>query len=75
MTNQNPPANADMVQGFIDGYDLNCPEPSENRSQSYRYGFANGRADKTGVSRGLSFDQLVDLANAAMAADLMDSVR
>ena len=31
----------------MDGYDLNAPEPSENRSYSYRHGFAVGRAEKT----------------------------
>jgi len=63
------PADDDMVQGFMDGYDLNAPEPSANRSASYRHGFANGRADKTGVSRGLSFDELTRRADAAMDQD------
>lgn len=40
-------AEAEMVQGFVDGYDLDCPEPSTNRSYSYRHGFRNGRADKS----------------------------
>ena len=39
-------AEADMVQGYIDGFDLDAPEPSANRSRSYRHGFANGRDDK-----------------------------
>jgi 3-oxoacyl-(acyl-carrier-protein) synthase len=29
-------ANDEMVQGFLDGYDLTAPEPSANRSASYR---------------------------------------
>lgn len=40
MTN---PANAEMIEGFKDGYDLDAPEPSSNRSASYRHGLANGR--------------------------------
>jgi hypothetical protein len=35
-------ANDEMVQGFLDGYDLTAPEPSANRSASYRHGFENG---------------------------------
>lgn len=42
------PANDEMVRGYMDGYDLNAPEPSSNRSFSYRHGFAVGRAEKTG---------------------------
>lgn len=64
-------ANDDMVQGFMDGYDLTAPEPSVNRSESYRHGFANGRADKTGISRGFSFAQLMTMANVAMVLDEM----
>lgn len=36
------PANSEMLEGFLDGYDLSLPEPSANRSHSYRHGFANG---------------------------------
>lgn len=35
----------DMVEGYKDGGDPNSPEPSANRSASYRHGFANGRDD------------------------------
>jgi len=38
--------NAEMVEGYSDGFDLNNPEPSANRSHSYRHGFAVGRADR-----------------------------
>lgn len=63
-----PPANAEMIQGFIDGYDVNCPEPSANRSHSYRHGFANGRADITHKSRG-SFDWVLAEAERCMKLD------
>ncbi len=41
-------ANDEMVEGYMDGLDLDNPEPSDNRSHSYRHGFRNGRADKIG---------------------------
>jgi hypothetical protein len=37
--------NPEMVEGYLDGFDPDSPEPSENRSHSYRHGFANGRDD------------------------------
>lgn len=42
---------ADMVEGYIDGGDLNNPEPGPNRSPAYRHGFANGRDDANGRPR------------------------
>lgn len=63
-----PKANSEMVQGFMDGYDMDCPEPSENRSRSYRHGFANGRDDRRGKPRA-SFETIVEWANEAMAVD------
>ncbi len=38
-------AEREMIDGFSDGYDRDCPAPSANRSHSYRHGFANGRDD------------------------------
>lgn len=37
--------NADMVQGYFDGRNPDNPEPSANRSRSYRHGFQSGRDD------------------------------
>ena len=62
------PANAEMIEGFKDGYDLDAPEPSANRSHSYRHGFANGRDDRRGKPRA-TFEALVQMAEAAMIAD------
>lgn len=62
------PANAEMISGYMDGFDLSAPEPSENRSASYRHGFKNGRADKTGKSWG-SFNEISRLADLAMEED------
>lgn len=62
------PANDDMVQGFQDGYDLSSPEPSANRSASYRHGFWNGRDDRRGKPRD-SFANLIRQADEAIAAD------
>ncbi len=61
-------ANAEMVDGFMDGYDLSLPEPSDNRSASYRHGFANGRADRAGAPRA-SAHTLRQWAVDAMNAD------
>lgn len=35
----------EMVEGYRDGRNPDNPEPSQNRSNSYRHGFANGRDD------------------------------
>lgn len=66
------PANADMIEGFRDGYDPTAPEPSANRSASYRHGFAMGRLDKTPAAWGKhSHEELERLADAAMDADAL----
>jgi len=62
------PANDDMVQGYMDGYDLTAPEPSANRSASYRHGFIVGRGEKTGMLAG-DYMNLNKAADAAMDAD------
>jgi hypothetical protein len=61
-------AEQDMMDGFRDGYDLNCPEPLANRSRSYRHGFANGRDDRRGKPRG-SCAELREIAASCIAAD------
>lgn len=69
MTNERT-ANADMIEGFMDGYDLNSPEPSANRSASYRHGFMVGRIDRTPELWGTrSASELREMADAAMEAD------
>ncbi len=35
----------EMTDGYLDGLKPDNPEPSANRSASYRHGFANGRDD------------------------------
>jgi hypothetical protein len=62
------PANDEMVDGYRDGFDLSSPEPSANRSHSYRHGFANGRDDRAGRPRA-SYAELVRMAELAMEAD------
>lgn len=68
------PANDDMVAGFLDGYDLNAPDPSLNRSRSYLHGFANGRADRAGVPRASAQD-LREMAEIAMEEDERDMLQ
>ena len=70
MTIVGKPANQEMVQGYLDGLDLDSPEPSFNRSHSYRHGFANGRDDRRGQSRD-SYQNLVKMADIAMASDAL----
>lgn len=62
------PANDDMVAGFLDGFDLSAPEPSANRSASYRHGFANGRADKLHKNIGTAQER-GELADKAVEKD------
>jgi hypothetical protein len=62
------PANDDMVQGYMDGYDLSAPAPSANRSESYKHGFRVGRGEKTGDLAG-NYETLDREADAAMDAD------
>lgn len=40
-----------MLEGYRDGINPETPEPSENRSESYRHGFANGRDDSNNKPR------------------------
>lgn len=68
LTEATPQANAEMIEGFMDGYNLSNPEPSENRSHSYRHGFRSGRADK-GFPRKESFEQVMSMAEDAMRKD------
>jgi len=62
-------ANQEMIAGYLDGFRLENPEPSGNRSFSYRHGFANGRADKTGKWRGYTLEELECMAEEAMRLD------
>jgi len=45
MQSDTAPAPPDMVEGYKDGLNPDSPPPSDNRSHSYRHGFANGRDD------------------------------
>jgi hypothetical protein len=69
--NERRPANDDMVDGYMDGYDMTAPEPSANRSASYRHGFMVGRGEKTGDFAG----NYIDLNRAADAAMDADDIR
>lgn len=61
-------ANPDMIEGYLDGFNLDNPEPSVNRSASYRHGFANGRDDRRGKPRDCAAN-LREHAATAMADD------
>lgn len=68
MIDQERPANQDMIDGYVDGLDQTCPEPSANRSHSYRHGFANGRDDRAGKPRARA-TMLRKMADIAMIED------
>jgi len=38
----------DFIDGYMDGYDLSAPFPSENRSARYIHSFWVGRREKSG---------------------------
>jgi hypothetical protein len=64
---------AEMVEGYRDGFsDADSPEPSSNRSASYRHGFAVGRADRRRKAHDTAANLRRD-AEAAIAADLTGS--
>lgn len=63
------PANDDMVQGYMDGRDLSAPEPSSNRSHSYRHGFMVGRNEKLRNDPIGSYHQVSEMADKAMDLD------
>jgi hypothetical protein len=63
------PANDEMVQGFTDGYNPDAPEPSANRSASYRHGFMVGRRDNDKSAPPCSAAGLERRADAAMNED------
>lgn len=60
--------NDEMLLGYLDGFNPDSPEPSENRSHSYRHGFANGRDDRAGNPR----DTAENLRLAAAEAERRD---
>lgn len=65
----NRPANDEIISGYLDGHDLNNPEPSDNRSHSYRHGFAVARHEKLHNEPLDCADALREKADAAMDRD------
>jgi hypothetical protein len=63
----------EMLDGYFDGLDLNSPEPSGNRSASYRHGFWNGRDDRRGRPRD-TYANLRRQADEAIMADAKKSM-
>lgn len=39
---------SEFVDGYLDGHDPDAPEPSANRSASYRHSFSVARAERAG---------------------------
>ncbi|WLA99874.1 hypothetical protein [Bradyrhizobium elkanii] len=59
----------EMMYGYLDGRKADNPEPSDNRSHSYRHGFANGRDDLAGRPRAMAA-VLRELAEEAIDKDI-----
>lgn len=68
-------ANDEMIVGFRDGYDLTAPEPSANRSASYRHGFMCGRIDRRQVVWNGTANELRAMADKAMGADDIQNIQ
>ena len=62
-------ANDEMIAGYRDGYDLDAPEPSANRSYSYRHGFMVGRSEKVNRKPAAPWQRLEELGDEAAAKD------
>lgn len=63
--------NTEMMQGYFDGRNPDNPEPSANRTRSYRHGFQSGRDD---LARRPSapYHQRIREAHEADTLDSMD---
>jgi hypothetical protein len=64
----------EMGRGYLDGGGENCPEPSSNRSASYRHGSRNGREEILKIPRP-SAAFLRMMAQASIAEDRQQSVK
>jgi len=51
----------DILEGYLDGTDLDTPEPGENRGRAYWHGWQNGRGDKTGGYRPEAVELIRDM--------------
>ena len=61
----------EMRAGYADGLDENSPQPSDNRSDSYKHGWMNGRDDLAGEPRA----NAQELREAAAVAIIRDTGR
>lgn len=62
-------ADRDRMDGYRDGRDRDAPEPSVNRSASYRHGFTVGRAELAGGPAFGSVAEAIREADRAAAED------
>lgn len=61
--------NDEMLEGYLDGGNPDNPEPSTNRSHSYRHGFAVARSDRAGLPAFGSADAAREQAAIAVEQD------
>ena len=62
---------AEMMEGYLDGGDPDCPVPGPNRSAAYAHGFANGRDDLRNEPRAPAV-VLREQANATLSRNNTD---
>lgn len=62
-------AERERCEGYMDGLDPDTPEPSANRSHSYRHGFECGRADRQSRPAFGGYQQAVAHAEQAELKD------
>ena len=68
-------ANEEMVSGYFDGFDPSSPEPSANRTRSYRHGFLVGRADRGHRPAFPTIQDAREAAEMAMQLDEADAIQ
>lgn len=61
----------EFVEGYMDGRDINCPEPNANRSERYKHSFAIGRNEIIGKKNP---SYRISMSNAEIA-DLKEKQR
>jgi hypothetical protein len=71
MTDPLDHAQDEMTQGYRDGLNPDAPEPSDNRSHSYRHGFRMGRNDSNNISQPVVISQIQ--ARSAIAKDISNA--
>lgn len=65
----------EVIDGYRDGLNPDSPEPSANRTFSYRFGFANGRDDRRKQPRASAREIREEGLQAAAADEQSEETR